>query len=115
MRRPRVAGDFPAGTSASAEDYATTKEWDYLDKRPVVVNKARVPRTRPAMAAGCRLHYKVICTDPELIPLAGTLPALNMRALVEAASYRQGLGDFRPKFGLFKIVQSEVEPYSCEV
>lgn len=97
------------GRTTRRTKYAKATTWDYLDKRPVVVNNSRVPRVRPAMGPGWRLRYVLHVTEPELIPVTASGNRLSLRTLVDAAATRQGLGDFRPKFGLFRVTEWDVQ------
>ena len=98
------------GSAAAKRKYSTTKMWDYLDKRRVTVGTAAVPRVRPALAPGWRLKYVVTVTEPSLIPpTGGTNKHPSLRALIDAAGSRQGLADYRPKFGKFEIVEWDVQ------
>lgn len=72
--------------------------WDYEDRRRVVVQRAGVNRTRPAMRAGWRVTFDLMVTLPEYI----APPVLN--EVVAAAGRLIGVGDFRPTYGRFVIV-----------
>lgn len=73
----------------------------YLDMRPVVVNRARVVRIRPAFKTGWELSFTIEVIDdtihPELVNDVLTLAGKTV-----------GIGDFRPKFGRFMITKFEV-------
>lgn len=75
-----------------------TKDWAYLDKRRVVVQRNGINRTRPALRMGWRANFDVMCVLPEWIdPNA-------LRETVEMAGRVCGVGDFRPTFGRFGVV-----------
>jgi hypothetical protein len=76
---------------------ATT--WDYEDRRRVVVQRNGVTRVRPAMREGWTLSFEVTVVDSAYVdePLVYDL-------LATAGRYN-GLGDFRPQFGRFNVVQ----------
>lgn len=76
--------------------------WDYEDRRRVVVQRAGVNRTRPALKAGWKADFDLICLLPEYI----SPPALN--EVVSQAGRLVGLGDFRPTYGRFVITRFEV-------
>lgn len=71
--------------------------WDYLDMRRVVVQRAAVTRTRPAMLVGWRATFMFMCNLPEYI----NPQALN--ETIAAAGRLVGVGDFRPTYGRFVI------------
>jgi hypothetical protein len=79
-----------------------TKDWDYEDKRRVVVQRAGVNRVRPAMRVGWKASFEFLVLVPEYIDqfwLQDTL-ATSGRLI--------GVGDFRPTFGRFNITSFEV-------
>jgi hypothetical protein len=69
----------------------------YLDVRPVVVQRARVVRIRPAFKAGWRLEFEIGVIDDEIQP--GLL-----QDVLALAGKTVGIGDFRPRFGRFNVV-----------
>lgn len=78
------------------------KEWDYEDRRRVVVQRNGVNRTRPAMRAGWTVEFDLMVHSPEYIP------ATILRETIEVAGRLVGIGDFRPTFGRFGIVGFQV-------
>lgn len=77
------------------------KNWDYLDRRRVMIQRAGINRTRPAMRAGWQVTFDLMVMLPEYVdPNA-------LRETIEAAGRLVGLGDFRPTFGRFGVVQFE--------
>lgn len=74
----------------------------YLDYRPVVVNRARVGRLRPARSPGWKLDFVIEVLDDQ-IPHNVVLEVLTM------AGKTVGIGDFRPRFGRFIVTHFEVE------
>lgn len=76
-------------------------EWDYLDTRRVMVQRAGVNRTRPAMKAGWQVSFDLLVNVPEYIDRN------TLRETIEAAGRLIGLGDFRPTYGRFGIVRFE--------
>ena len=77
-------------------------EWDYVDTRRVVVQRAAISRQRPAMNKGWRITFALAIQAPEYIP------SDVLQQLVQRAGMFQGLGDFRPTFGRFFVVHFEV-------
>lgn len=75
-----------------------TAQWDYLDKRRVMVQRAGINRTRPAMRAGWRVQFDLMVLLPEYIDRNA------LRETIESAGRLIGIGDFRPTFGRFGIV-----------
>lgn len=73
----------------------------YLDMRPVVVNRARVVRIRPAFKSGWELEFVIEVIDDSVSPEL-TQDVLSL------AGKTCGVGDFRPKFGRFSVVRFEV-------
>lgn len=69
----------------------------YIDLEPVVIQRARVVRSRPALAAGWRLSFDIVVRTDQL-----QLPTLQQ--ILEYAGQNVGIGDFRPRFGQFRIV-----------
>jgi len=70
----------------------------YLDVRPVVVQRARIVRVRPAFRAGWELSFEITVSDDEV------QPDLLQDVLI-LAGRSVGIGDFRPKFGRFAVVE----------
>lgn len=75
------------------------KEWDYLDRRRVVVQRNGVNRTRPAMQAGWQAEFDMAINLPEYVS-----PEL-LREVIEIAGRLVGVGDFRPTYGRYGIVE----------
>jgi len=77
-------------------------KWDYVDTRRVVVQKAGINRSRPAMNVG----WEVSCTISSLLPEYITRELLY--DVLDQAGKFCGIGDFRPTFGRYKIVKWEL-------
>lgn len=75
------------------------REWDYLDKRRVMIQRQGVNRVRPAMRVGWRATFDLLVMLPEYID------ANSLRETIESAGRLIGVGDFRPTFGRFGIVK----------
>lgn len=73
--------------------------WDYLDKRRVMVQRNGINRVRPAMRAGWRVTFDLMVVLPEYVDRQA------LRETIEAAGRLIGVGDFRPTFGRFGIVE----------
>lgn len=76
-------------------------DWDYLDQRRVVVQRAGVTRCRPAMRAGWKAEVQLMINTPEYIDQAFLLEVLG------TAGRLIGVGDFRPSYGRFDVTKFE--------
>lgn len=77
------------------------KDWDYLDKRRVMVQRQGINRVRPAMRVGWSVTFDLMCVLPEYVDRN------VLREVIESAGRLIGLGDFRPTFGRFGIIKFE--------
>lgn len=79
------------------------KDWDYIDRRRVMIQRSGITRHRPAMFSGwkCTAHLQVLL--PEYIS-----PQL-LNETIQAAGRLIGVGDFRPTFGRFQVVGFKVQ------
>lgn len=75
-----------------------SKDWDYLDKRRVVIQKNSITRLRPAFNKGWKATFHVQVLLPEYI----TQDLLNDS--VQRAGRFSGFGDMRPTYGRFQII-----------
>lgn len=73
--------------------------WDYLDQRRVTVQRNGITRVRPAMSVGWRATFELQVILPEYI----TRDVLN--AAIVNAGRLVGVGDFRPTYGRFHLVE----------
>lgn len=73
--------------------------WDYEDCRRVVVQRAGVNRTRPAMRSGWKAELDLMVLLPEYIDRH------LLHEVAATAGRLIGVGDFRPTYGRFAIVQ----------
>lgn len=78
------------------------KDWDYEDTRRVVVQRAGVNRTRPALKAGWKAEFEFLILTPEYIA------PMDLHAVLTQAGVLVGIADFRPTFGRFGITSFEV-------
>lgn len=74
------------------------KDWDYEDRRRVVVQRNGITRVRPAMKAGWKAAFDLQVNIPEYVDRN------TLRETIEVAGRLIGLGDFRPTFGRFGII-----------
>jgi len=86
----------------SANTGRPTTDWDYLDERRVMVQRAGVTRQRPAFTKGWRVEFDVLVNLPEYIP------ASVLRSLLYDAGRLVGVADFRPTYGRFDVVSFSV-------
>jgi len=90
---------FKAGIIVNTE-FASVgkKEWDYLDKRRVQIQRNGINRVRPALLKGWRATFELEVTLPEYVSRDVLLQVIgNAGRLV-------GVGDFRPSYGRFTVV-----------
>jgi hypothetical protein len=76
-------------------------EWDFVDRRRVVVQRSAVPRSRPAMNKGWKVAFTVLVNAAEYVP-----PDV-LHSLATKAGMFQGLLDYRPTYGRFAVVSFE--------
>lgn len=77
-------------------------DWDYEDTRRVVIQRAGVNRTRPALKAGWCAEFEFLILTPEYIG------PMDLHGVLTQAGVLVGLADFRPTFGRFAITSYEV-------
>jgi len=92
----------PPLAQISANGHAKTS-WDYIHKARVRVNPSgAITRQRPAVQKGWTASFQIDCLAGDYIS-----PEV-LRSLIEYAGTHVGLGDFRPIYGRFRIVNFEV-------
>jgi len=74
------------------------KDWDYLDRRRVLIQRSAVTRFRPALKTGWTAKFILGVIVPEYVSEE------VLREIIILAGRLVGLGDFRPTFGRFDIV-----------
>lgn len=74
-------------------------EWDYLDKRRVMIQRMGINRVRPAMRAGWNVTFDLLVMLPEYVDRN------TLRETIESAGRLIGIGDFRPTYGRFGITK----------
>lgn len=101
-RSPRksAADLFKAGV-VSLTDLASlgVKDWDYLDRRRVMVQRQGITRVRPAMQKGWTATFEVQVLTPEYIELS------FLNEIITQAGRLVGIGDFRPTYGRFVVTK----------
>lgn len=78
-------------------DGETLMKYDTIDVQPVVVQRSRVPRSRPMVETGWEIDFDVTVIDSEHIT------ADWLYDLIKRAGLFSGLGDYRPDYGGFRI------------
>lgn len=104
-RSPRKsAADLFKAAVVSLTELASlgAKDWDYLDKRRVVIQRNAITRSRPAMKEGWTATFVIMVNLPEYIS------ADLLNGTIQAAGKLVGLADFRPSYGRFLVTEFEV-------
>jgi len=78
------------------------KDWDYLDRRRVLIQRNAITRERPALKAGWRATVDLLVNLPEYVDPTMLLETLG------AAGRLIGIGDFRPTYGRYAVIGFEV-------
>lgn len=78
------------------------KTWDYLDRQRVVVQRSGITRERPAFNSGWKATFDIMVTLPQYINPS------DLREVLVDAGRLCGLGDYRPTYGRFGIVNFEI-------
>lgn len=77
------------------------KDWDYIDRRRVLVQRNAISRERPAMRIGWKALVQLQVLTAEYIDEAALSETLTQ------AGRLVGVGDFRPTFGRFRVEKFE--------
>jgi hypothetical protein len=72
-------------------------EWDYEDRRRVVIQRNGITRVRPAMRAGWKAEFDLLVNLPEYVD------QVFLREVLGMAGKLVGVGDFRPTYGRFDL------------
>jgi len=78
------------------------KDWDYMDKRRVTIQRNAITRSRPAMSAGWKATFILLVNLPEY------LSPTSLNATIQQSGKLIGLADFRPSFGRFVVTNFSV-------
>lgn len=79
-----------------------SKDWDYLDKRRVVVQRNGITRLRPTFKAGWKATVVFLILTPEYVSPSELLDTIGM------AGRLVGVGDFRPTYGRFAVTSYKI-------
>lgn len=104
-RSPRKsAADLFKAAVVSVTNLASlgAKAWDYEDKRRVCIQRNAITRTRPAMKSGWTAKIQLMVNLPEYVS-----PVLLNEVITQAGKLI-GVGDFRPTFGRFQVVNFKI-------
>jgi hypothetical protein len=94
---------YKAGVVTLSHLASTGKtQWDYEDRRRVVIQRSGVNRVRPALTVGWRAEFQLMVLLPEYIS------PMDLREMIEMSGRLIGIADFRPTFGRFGVVNFEV-------
>lgn len=89
------------------DEYALINEgvntWDYIDARRVVIQRAGITRQRPGFNEGWTATFKIMVLAPDFLPPA------RLREIIDYAGKFQGIGDFRPSHGRFRVDGFSIE------
>jgi len=67
-----------------------------IDTRSVIINRGRILRSRPKFEEGWKVNFQVVIQNDEI--------TINtFKEILEFAGKYGGLGDYRPKYGRFKV------------
>jgi len=72
-----------------------------IDKQAVVISKARIFRCRPRLDTW-ELDFQILIRDNRIDPL-------KVEQILENAGRYHGVGDYRPRYGLFEITKFEAD------
>jgi hypothetical protein len=78
----------------------SVQEYD-IDSQAVCVSRARIIRHRPLIPAGSELEFQIEIRDDRIEPVL-------VQDILEDAGKYGGIGDYRPRYGLFDLVEFEV-------
>jgi hypothetical protein len=78
------------------------RDWDYLDKRRVCIQRNSITRSRPAMLPGWKATFFLMVNLPEYVD-----PQF-LNATIQSAGRLIGLADFRPSYGRFNLTNFKV-------
>lgn len=104
-RSPRASAMelYKAGVIVATEIAPLGKTtWDYIDAQRAVVQRSAVPRLRPAFKPGWEVEFDIDVIVPEYIA-----PADLHSCVIDAGRFF-GLGDHRPTYGRFQVIEFRV-------
>ena len=94
---------FKAGIVCLTEHCSLgVKEWDYIDRRRVLIQRNAITRARPAILSGWKVAGEFMVILPEYVD-----PSMLHETFTQAGRL-VGVGDFRPTFGRFQVTKFDV-------
>lgn len=78
------------------------KDWDYEDRRRVVIQRNSINRTRPALKKEWSCEFLIQINLPEYISF------IDLNDVIVSAGKLIGIGDFRPTYGRFILSKLEL-------
>ncbi len=75
------------------------KDWDYVDRRRMVIQRSAITRSRPAINTGWECEFQIEVLLPEYIGENDLYETIAMAGKVV------GIGDSRPTYGRFQIIE----------
>jgi len=78
------------------------KDWDFEDRRRVVIQRNAITRSRPALNIGWKCSFDIQVLLPEYISYH------QLHKVLSNAGKLVGIGDFRPSYGRFNIVEYKI-------
>lgn len=103
-RSPRKSAmDLFKAAIFPTEEYCSTgkKDWEYVDRRRVMVQRNGITRHRPALLSGWEVEANFEVVLPEYVS-----PEL-LHEVFSLAGRICGVGDFRPTFGRYQLTSFE--------
>lgn len=91
---------IPFGIELPEEITTDPSQPVYVDIRPVRIQRARVMRERLALRKGWKLSFELLCLDDQF-------PTEVLQSILGYAGTSIGIGDYRPRFGRFRLVSFE--------
>jgi hypothetical protein len=79
------------------------KMWDYEHRCRVQIQRNGITRCRPAFREGWKVRIPLMIGLPEYVP------PKDLREVITQAGRLIGVGDFRPTYGRFSIINFEVQ------
>ena len=104
-RSPRKSAmDLMKAAIVGLEPYCSlgVKDWDFVDKRRVMIQRNGITRFRPAMNTGWKTTVPIQVLLPEYVQ-----PSM-LNEVIQAAGRLIGVGDFRPTYGRFQVTNFSV-------
>jgi hypothetical protein len=78
------------------------KDWQYVDQRRVVVQRAAITRQRPAMEVGWRATFEFMVLLPQYIS------PHDLHSVLTNGGVLIGVADFRPTYGRFIVTRFDL-------